>query len=62
MSATLTSCGTFDLFLRQSGLGFFDSPAFLRVESPLTSARTRSSWCRRCARSRRPQSSTRGVK
>ena len=34
MSATLTSCGTFDLFLRQSGLGFFDSPAFLRVESP----------------------------
>ena len=35
MSATLTSCGTFDLFLRQSGLGFFDSPAFLRVESPL---------------------------
>ena len=34
MSATLTSCGTFDLFLRQSGLGCFDSPAFLRVESP----------------------------
>ena len=34
MSATLTSCGTFDLFLRQSGLGYFDSPAFLRVESP----------------------------
>lgn len=34
MSATLTSCGTFDLFLRQSGLGFFESPAFLQVESP----------------------------
>ena len=34
MSATLTSCGTFDLFLRQSGLGFFEKPAFLQVESP----------------------------
>ena len=34
MSATLTSCGSFDLFLRQSGLGFFESPACLQVASP----------------------------
>lgn len=34
MSATLTSCGTFDLFLRQSGLNTFEAPAFLRVDSP----------------------------
>lgn len=34
MSATLTSCGTFDLFLRQSGLGYFERPTFLQVESP----------------------------
>ena len=34
MSATLTSCGTFDLFLRQSGLGCFERPTFLQVDSP----------------------------
>lgn len=34
MSATLTSCGTFNLFLRQSGLNAFPSTAFLQVESP----------------------------
>jgi ATP-dependent DNA helicase DinG len=34
MSATLTSCGTFDLFLRQSGLSVFRSLRFLQVESP----------------------------
>lgn len=34
MSATLTSCGTFDLFLQQSGLSVFRGLRFLRVESP----------------------------
>lgn len=34
MSATLTSCGTFDLFLRQSGLSVYAGVQFLRVESP----------------------------
>lgn len=34
MSATLTSCGTFDLFVRQSGLGVFKGLKFLRVDSP----------------------------
>lgn len=34
MSATLTSCGTFDLFLRQSGLAVFRRLRVLRVESP----------------------------
>ena len=34
MSATLTSCGTFDLFLRQSGLSVYRDLQFLRVDSP----------------------------
>lgn len=34
MSATLTSCGTFDLFLRQSGLSVFKGLRFLQVDSP----------------------------
>ena len=34
MSATLTSCGTFDLFVRQSGLGVYSGLQFLQVESP----------------------------
>ena len=34
MSATLTSCGTFDLFLQQSGLSVYTAVQFLRVESP----------------------------
>lgn len=34
MSATLTSCGTFDLFLRQSGLSVYRNLQFLRVDSP----------------------------
>ena len=34
MSATLTSCGTFDLFLQQSGLSVYTAVHFLRVESP----------------------------
>jgi Rad3-related DNA helicase len=34
MSATLTSCGTFDLFLQQSGLSAYAGVQFLRVESP----------------------------
>jgi ATP-dependent DNA helicase DinG len=34
MSATLTSCGTFDLFLCQSGLCYFQRPTFLQVDSP----------------------------
>jgi ATP-dependent DNA helicase DinG len=34
MSATLTSCGTFDLFLQQSGLSVYAAVQFLRVESP----------------------------
>jgi len=34
MSATLTSCGTFDLFLHQSGLSVYADVQFLRVESP----------------------------
>lgn len=34
MSATLTSCGTFDLFLHQSGLSVYAGVQFLRVESP----------------------------
>jgi ATP-dependent DNA helicase DinG len=34
MSATLTSCGTFDLFLRQSGLSVYRDVKFLRVDSP----------------------------
>lgn len=34
MSATLTSCGTFDLFLRQSGLSVFKGLQCLQVDSP----------------------------
>lgn len=34
MSATLTSCGTFDLFLRQSGLAVYRGLTFLQVDSP----------------------------
>jgi len=34
MSATLTSCGTFDLFLRQSGLNTSAGVHLLRVDSP----------------------------
>lgn len=34
MCATLTSCGTFDLFLQQSGLSTYASVQILRVESP----------------------------
>jgi ATP-dependent DNA helicase DinG len=34
MSATLTSCGTFDLFLRQTGLTVYRGLHFLQVESP----------------------------
>lgn len=34
MSATLTSCGTFDLFLQQSGLSAYAGVQFLSVESP----------------------------
>ena len=34
MSATLTSCGSFDLFLHQSGLSVYAGVQFLRVESP----------------------------
>ncbi|MFX7559763.1 ATP-dependent DNA helicase DinG, partial [Acinetobacter baumannii] len=34
MSATLTSCGTFDLFLRQSGMAAFKDLKLLRVDSP----------------------------
>jgi len=34
MSATLTSCGTFDLFLRQTGLTVYRALHFLQVESP----------------------------
>lgn len=34
MSATLTSCGTFDLFLRQAGLSKLKAINFLQVESP----------------------------
>lgn len=34
MSATLTSCGTFDLFLRQAGLAGMQGISFLQVESP----------------------------
>ncbi|MBQ1762265.1 MAG: hypothetical protein IIZ92_05120, partial [Aquincola sp.] len=34
MSATLTSCGMFDLFLQQSGLSAYAGVQFLRVESP----------------------------
>jgi ATP-dependent DNA helicase DinG len=34
MSATLTSCGTFDLFLRQSGMAAFKGLKLLRVDSP----------------------------
>jgi len=34
MSATLTSCGTFDLFVRQSGLAVYPQLQFLQVESP----------------------------
>ncbi len=34
MSATLTSCGTFDLFLRQPGLGGYVGVALLQVDSP----------------------------
>jgi ATP-dependent DNA helicase DinG len=34
MSATLTSCGTFDLFLQRSGLSAYAGIQFLRVESP----------------------------
>ena len=34
MSATLTSCGSFDLFLRQTGLGVYAGLSFLQVESP----------------------------
>ncbi|MDO9074690.1 MAG: ATP-dependent DNA helicase DinG, partial [Rubrivivax sp.] len=34
MSATLTSCGAFDLFLQQSGLSVYAAVQFLRGESP----------------------------
>lgn len=34
MSATLTSCGTFDLFLRQTGLSGFKGIHLLQVDSP----------------------------
>jgi ATP-dependent DNA helicase DinG len=34
MSATLTSCGTFDLFIRQTGLAVYRGLQFLQVESP----------------------------
>lgn len=34
MSATLTSCGSFDLFLRQTGLTVYRGLQFLQVESP----------------------------
>jgi ATP-dependent DNA helicase DinG len=34
MSAALTSCGTFNLFLRQSGLGVYTSLEKLQVDSP----------------------------
>lgn len=34
MSATITSCGTFDLFLSQSGLSAFPGLKYLRVDSP----------------------------
>lgn len=34
MSATLTSCGSFDLFSRQAGLEGYASAAFLQVDSP----------------------------
>ena len=34
MSATLTSCGTLDLFLQQSGLSVYAAVQFPRVESP----------------------------
>lgn len=34
MSATLRSCGTFDLFVRQTGLAVYDGVRFLRVDSP----------------------------
>jgi ATP-dependent DNA helicase DinG len=34
MSATLTSCGTFDLFLRQAGLTVYRQLQLLQVESP----------------------------
>lgn len=34
MSATLTSCGSFDLFLRQTGLGASPGLAVLQVDSP----------------------------
>jgi ATP-dependent DNA helicase DinG len=34
MSATLTSCGTFDLFLKQSGLSGFAALTLLQVDSP----------------------------
>lgn len=34
MSATLTSCGTFDLFLRQAGLNVYEAMTLLQVDSP----------------------------
>ena len=34
LSATLTSCGTFDLFLRQTGLAVYRGLQLLQVESP----------------------------